>query len=485
MKKHKKIYIIFTILITIFSVSLVTKSLQNDTFSAVAIGKYILNHGIDFKEHFNINNNLSYHNARYLFNIIIALIYNKFNFFGIYLFVCLIISILGNTMFNMLLKLKNNIIVSFVITLLTLFFSYFYFTARAQIISYLFLLIEIYSIEMLIKTNKKRYIIYIILSSILIANIHTTIWLMTLVLFLPYFAEYILSKIIKKQNILYYENINIKILLITFILTAISGFLSPLGILPYTYIFKTMGGISPLYIDELKRTNIIKNYNMLFYTIIYIILFVYSKFKIKISDLFLIFGLYLMALLAGRNVPFLIILTIISISRLISPIIGNKLNNVTDKLNNKNIILILLVIYILVLSSINFYNNSITKKYVDETKYPIKASNYINKNINKSKMRLFNEFDIGSYLEFRNIKVFLDSRSEVFCKEFNNTNIMYDCFGACYGFLNYEDVFDKYKFNHILISKNAKTSIKNEIQKNKKYKLIYDDKSFSLYEKAK
>ena len=42
MKKHKKIYIIFTILITIFSISLVTKSLQNDTFSAIAIGKYIL-----------------------------------------------------------------------------------------------------------------------------------------------------------------------------------------------------------------------------------------------------------------------------------------------------------------------------------------------------------------------------------------------------------------------------------------------------------
>ena len=280
MKEHKKLYIIFTILITIFSITFVVKYIQNDTFSAIAIGKYILKHGLDFKEHFNIQNNLSYHNARYLFNIVVALIYNKFNFFGIYAFVCLITAVLANTIFNALLKLKNNIIVSFIITMVTILFSFTYFTARAQIISYLFLFIELYSIEMLIKTNKKRYIIYIILSSILIANFHTTIWLMTLVLFLPYLAEYILSKFIKKNKYLYYDNINIKVLLITFILTILSGLCTPLGLLPYTYIFKTMGGISPLYIDELKRTNIIRYYNMLFYTIVYIIVLIKLKFKI-------------------------------------------------------------------------------------------------------------------------------------------------------------------------------------------------------------
>ena len=487
MKNHKKIYIIFTILITIFSISVVSKNLQNDTFSAIAIGKYILNHGLDFKEHFNMNPNLSYHNARYLFNIVMALIYNKFNFFGIYAFVCFIVAIIGNTIFNILLKLKNNIIVSFIITILSIFLSFAYFTARAQIISYLFLIIELYSIEMLIKTNKKRYIIYILISSILIANFHTTIWLMTLVLFLPFLAEFILSKIIKKPKILYYENINIKLLLIAFILTFLSGFCTPLKTLPYTYIFKTMGGLSPLYIDELKKTNIIKTYNILFYTIVYISLFIYSKFKIKISDLFLIIGLYTMGVLAGRNIPFFILLTVISFSRLINNITSKneeKLNNITDKLEKKNILLIFVIIYILVLSSINFYNNNITKKYVDESMYPVKASEYINSKIDKSKMKLFNEFSYGTYLEFKDIKVFIDSRSEVFCKEFNDTTVLYDCFGASYGFLDYEKIFDKYKFTHAIISKKEKTSIKFYIQKNNKYKLVYDDKYFSIYEKV-
>lgn len=490
MKKHKKIYIIFTILISILSIALVNKSLQNDTFSAITIGKYILNHGIDFVEHFNIQNDLKYHNARYLFNILIALIYKKFNFFGIYVFVCLIIAILGNTIFNVLLKLKNNIVVSFLITVLTLFFSYEYFTARAQIISYLFLLVELYSIEMLIKTNKKRYIIYIILSSILIANFHTTIWLMTLVLFLPYFAEYILSKIkyINKNKFLYYEDINIKILLITFILTILSGFCTPLGTLPYTYIFKTMGGISPLYIDELSKANLFKTYNLLYYTILYIGLFIYTKFKIKMSDLFLLIGLYIMGLLAVRNISFFIILTSIPLSRLVNNIIiknQEKVDNLTDKLNNKNIILIFTIIYTLIVSSIYFYNNNITKKYVDESNYPTKAVKYIEKNIDKSKMRLFNEFDYGAYLEFKGIKVFLDSRSEVFCKEFNDTTVLEDWFKASFGNSEYEKIFDKYKFTHIMVSKKAKTSIKYYMPENDHYKLLYEDKYFALYEKIK
>ena len=66
---------------------------------------------------------------------------------------------------------------------------------------------------------------------------------MTLVLFLPFFAEFILSKIIKKPKILYYENINIKLLLIAFVLTALSGFCTQLKTLPYTYIFKKQGNI--------------------------------------------------------------------------------------------------------------------------------------------------------------------------------------------------------------------------------------------------
>ena len=50
-KTYKKLLIIFSIAITIFSIGIVFKTFQNDTFFNIAIGKHILENGIDMKEH--------------------------------------------------------------------------------------------------------------------------------------------------------------------------------------------------------------------------------------------------------------------------------------------------------------------------------------------------------------------------------------------------------------------------------------------------
>ena len=46
-KNYKKILIVFSIAITIFSIGIVYKTFQNDTFFNIAIGKHILENGID------------------------------------------------------------------------------------------------------------------------------------------------------------------------------------------------------------------------------------------------------------------------------------------------------------------------------------------------------------------------------------------------------------------------------------------------------
>ena len=52
MKKNKKIFIItFVICISILAIFLVKKTLQNDTFYTIKIGKLILENGIDMKDH--------------------------------------------------------------------------------------------------------------------------------------------------------------------------------------------------------------------------------------------------------------------------------------------------------------------------------------------------------------------------------------------------------------------------------------------------
>lgn len=480
--KNKKIYILFSILIAIFCFTIITKTLPNDTYSAIKIGDYILHHGVDFVEHFNFND-LTYHNARWLFNVIIAFIYNNFSFLGVYLFVVINSIVLGLIMFNSLLKRNKNILFSFIITLVSLEFSANFLVARAQTISYILLFLEVIFLERMLETNDKRWIIGLLISSVLLANIHTTVWLMSLILFLPYFMEYFLSKIIKSK-VLYSSTNNFKLLFISFLIIACSGLLTPLGLLPYTYMFKTLTGFSTVFILELQRANIFRDFVLLLLIIVYGLLFILRR-KIKISDIFMVLGLFTMSLLAVRNIPFLTIIGSICLSRLIYDTLESfniKIDNITDYIYKNKIIICLITIFAIVISSIFLYMHLYNNDYVDKTEYPIKAANYIIKNVDLDKIRLFNSFNNGSYLEFRGIKVFLDSRSEVYCKEFNDTSILEDWYNATYISQKYKPIFDKYNFTHVLVKRSEPLNV--FISQDEDYKKIYEDEYYVLFEKV-
>ena len=312
--KNKRTIILLLVLIALFCITVVPKTFPNDTFFSIKLGDYVLHNGIDFIEHFNFNE-LVHHNARWLFNVIVGLLYNKFDFVGVYIFTIINSVLIGLIMFNSSLKRTKDPMISFIITLITIELVGSSLVARAQIMSYLLLLLEVIFIEKLIKENKIKYILILLPISVLLANIHTTVWLMTLILFLPYFAEYIISKMFKTK-VLYSETNSIKLLVISFVLVGLSGLLTPLGLLPYTYIFKTLSGISSTFILEMKKPNIFLTFSLLVPFIMYIYLLVFKRKRIKISDLFLVLGLFFMSLMASRNIPYLLIIGSLSISRL-------------------------------------------------------------------------------------------------------------------------------------------------------------------------
>ena len=193
MKKYRKLYFIFILLIVIFTASLINKTLQNDTFFTIKMGNYVLQNGLTSDEPLTYHTNLKFVNHRWLFDVIIAIIYNISGFTGIYFFTIFMACIIGITLFSVLLK-RNNIILSFIATILAIGFSKNFFTARAQIFSYLIFIVEIYLIESLLETKNKRYCIFLFFLSIILANVHASIWPMFLVFFLPYIAEFIFKK---------------------------------------------------------------------------------------------------------------------------------------------------------------------------------------------------------------------------------------------------------------------------------------------------
>ena len=81
------------------------------------------------------------------------------------------------------------------------------------------------------------------------------------------------------------------------------------------------------------------------------------------------------------------------------------------------------LICVMGLFSLNYMEPKIKLKqsYIDETAYPVKACDYIlnESGIDLSKARFYNEYNYGSYMLFRGIPVFIDSRADLYSPEFN------------------------------------------------------------------
>mgnify|MGYP000423704464 FL=1 len=215
MKEKRKFNIIAVILIILFAISISPKTLQNDTFYTIKIGELIVkNKNIDMLEHFSWHSNLKYTYPHWLYDVIIYLIYNISGMFGIYISTCIFAAILGIVFFIINVKINKNQILSFFMTILGLYMLKSFIAARAQLVTYILFILQIYSIEKLLETGKKRYGIYLIIDSLLVANLHVAVWPFSFVLYLPYMAEYFIACLKKKENnskIIINKNPNTKI----------------------------------------------------------------------------------------------------------------------------------------------------------------------------------------------------------------------------------------------------------------------------------
>ena len=259
--KNRKLIIILSICIAILTATVIHKTFENDTFFTIPTGNYILHNGVDEAEPFTWHQNLKFTKLRWGFDILVATIYNCAGFTGLYVFVIIVSVIIGISLFLTLVKRKNNPIIAFLITIFTIMCMKECLKCRGQIMSYLFFILEIYSIQMLLETGKKKYSVYLILISFSILTFHSSVWLAHFIFYLPYILEWILDKIRIHDFMVYTEKFEIekrpkttmKMFFITMAIVFITGICTPLKLSPYTYMFKVIGGFSSKIILELQN----------------------------------------------------------------------------------------------------------------------------------------------------------------------------------------------------------------------------------------
>lgn len=415
------------------------------------------------------------------------LLYSSFGFKGIYILTLIISSLISIVVFSTLLKEKNGLILSFIMSLISIYLSSGVFAARNQIFSFLIFVLEIFSLYGLLEVGKKRYFFVLLILAFLLVNFHDTVYPLFFVMMMPYLGEVILKKIFKLENSdkFEYSNLsNIKYLIILILLAIVVGFFTPIFGTAYTNLVNCMNGVSTNFISELQPVNLIQSLPLTIMTFLIISILIFTKTKVKIKDLLFVIGFIIFSLMAVRNLFFLYLIGIISFTNIISSFINTYIdeeNQILKKLENSIVFFTLFCIFILIYS-ISKISEQIKKDYVDDLVYPEYATEWILDNVDYKNMRIWNSFNFGSYLELNGIKVFLDSRSGMFTEQENkNCTVLKDWLDVYNGSVHYQDIFNKYDITHVLL--NNGELVNKFIVNDKNYKLIYQDDLYSLYER--
>ncbi len=533
--------VVAIVLIAIFCIAVTPVTFQNDTYYTIKIGELIKNNGIDMMDHFSWHENLSYTYPHWLYDLCTYLVYAIGGFKGIYIATCILSAILGISLFVVNSKLTKSKSVSFVITIGAIYVLKDYIAARAQLVTFILFIWELFFIEKFIENRKIGYGIGLIIISILIANLHVATWPFFFVLFLPYIAEYFISvisdiiiykkvralvikhkmKVAQKKNnlerlkelqlkldeqkeknlkikakrenennsykIVIKRKENVKFLIIIMIICAFTGLLTPLGDTPYTYLYKTMQGNTTQNISEHLPLTLINNKDAMSILIIFLAILVFTKVKIKLSDLFMLSGLCYLMFSTRRQLSMLTLICSVVLSKLLIELINKYTKYGIEEFEKtfKHIGVVACLTVLIVLMCCDAIKPKLDDQYVNSNTYPVAACDYILENIDLSKARFYNEYNYGSYMLFRGIPVFIDSRADLYSPEFsgNKEDIFSDFINTSSISKFYEETYEKYNITHVILGKKSKNNMIIVKTHDSNYKELYSDDNFVIYER--
>lgn len=540
-------HIVAVICISIFCFAIAPKTLQNDTFYTLKIGEYIYNNGIsDLTQDLYSWHELPYTYPHWLYDLSMFLIYNSFGQLGIYVSTMILTAILGISIYILSNKKSKNKVVSLAISIGAIYLMKSFIAARAQLVTFILFVWTVFCIESFLETKKKRYAILLLIIPLLIANLHCAVFPFYFVLYLPYIAEYFLllieerdldlklfsifmkirKKLSRKSEVKEKSEIKIEkiknavterkkkrevirenpykirvkknhvvLLLITIMaIAALTGFLNPAGDGAYTYLYKTMQGNTTQSINEHLPLTLTDNQEFAIALVIFLLVLIFTDTKIRLSDLFMLMGVTYLAFKSRRQVSMFALFA--------GPVLASLIGNFVNKYDKETFQKIerfvtgwfgaTVVICCFIILSTNIIKPHLRDEYIEVGSYPVEASDWILKNLDVENIKLYNEYNYGSYLLFRGIPVFIDSRCDLYSPEFNGTynkeekeyegrDIFSDALNIAAVAVDYETKFEEYGVTHVILYANAKLAMILEDDPN--YDLIYSDDNFVIFER--
>ena len=415
--------------------------INNDFWFLINLGKEIVKNGFITIEPFTIHSNLFFIPQQWLTDVIFYFIYNYLGVWGMYFFIlfcCNIITfIIYKTIYLVTNDNKSACLISIIFSSL-LIISYGIVT-RPQVFDAIIFSLEIFLLESFVIKGKKKYLYLLPFLSILLINLHASVWAMFLVFMAPYYAEYLVFKLTKKE-----DSLRINPLIVFSLLSLLAGFINPYGIKAITYIFGSYGiEVINILVSEMRPVTV--STGILHFIIILVILYSFycNKGKNKARYVFLMFGTSYLSLKHYRGLLFLLIVGGLLIGYNFKR--GTRRKNIDVCLRDKIIYLVFACSLVLTII--------LGTKFTDDV-YIKEFANYLDANANYD-IKLFTGYNDGPYMEYRGYKCYLDARAEIFLKASNKKeDILFEYYNMLVGNLNVDNFLEKYHFDYLLVDTN-------------------------------
>lgn len=465
---------LFSLMITYFVLSI--QCMDNDGWFILANGRYILEHGIPYKNPFTWMKGLDVVLQQWAYSVVVYSIYQWFKVPGIFLFCCLL-HVACMILFFKIAKLKQvDIKTALVLSSVMFLIGSSFLSIRPTFITVLLLLWQVYVLEQYRQDKKAWKLWQLILISLLEINFHAAIWPFHFVMLLPYLVPPIENIFVQFKP----KDYSIKPFLIVIPMMAAAGFLNPYRIDGIKYVFLSYG-------KELKDAGIVElaapsfqSSGLVFLLLLAVILCwiaLHREEKIDSPFFYILCGTAIMGTMHLRNLIYAYFGILLFLCEMVRQ---NK--QMVKRMIYGNLV------FAVFLGTIAFAWSGISGKVLDykqddDVYSPVKAIAYLDEHEEKD-VKVFTEFNNGAYFEWSGYKCFVDPRPELYFKKLNHKADIFQEYQELITTTEPEKIdafFDKYQCDYACVSKRSSLNLYFSMQHG--WKPMINSKEYVLYQK--
>ena len=466
-------------------VFLIPKELDTDFYFLYKSGEYICNNGFPVKDFLSWHENMDIIVQQWLFDVLLYKAYSVAGKAGLFIaefVMCLAVSAL---IYMLCKKVSKNFFVSFVASFsAAAVIAAEFIVTRPQCFTYLMLIAELLLLEQYVSSKKAAFLIGLPIISVILINMHASMWPMMFVFLLPYFAQAIP---VKTKRISQKPCCSFIFLAAAAVSSLVCGFINPYGLKSMLYLITSYG--SKELNDGVTEMNPItasSPVGLLFLGIMLAVLMfavLGRRNKSELRFVLLCAGTAVLALSSVKAFPYFLISAAVFITSTYKNFTF-KVNVSTEKANRKTLFIrfvagTVAILLICVLLFMQFGG-----KLSDEVPFEkeINPAVFELKSIYKDDTILFNGFNSGAYLEYCGIPAFIDARAEVFLEKNNHEADYYsEYYKVVKGDTYYKEFIDKYGFNCCFISNVSEAYLYNSLLHDSDFSAVYNDGNYSIF----